>query len=115
LSPFEPQSVIQSAADILNLAEKELTAYARAVSELFGAEHARQAVEDWIEELELTEWSQGNTGHVWRHVTVAAAVRLANRTKFGAEEHEEERQISAATPNFAVENTISRMSEESEL
>jgi hypothetical protein len=39
----------QLASDFLILAEKELSAFIRAVDQLFGAEQARQSALDWIE------------------------------------------------------------------
>ena len=42
---------IQLASGLLILAGKELSAFIRAVDELFGAEQARKSALDWIEEL----------------------------------------------------------------
>jgi type IV secretory pathway TrbL component len=69
----------QFTAAVLPIAEKELAAFARAVTELFGAEQARRAVEDWMEELELSDWPTGSARPDCRQVTIAAAARLANR------------------------------------
>jgi hypothetical protein len=69
----------QFAAGVMPIAEKELAAFARAVTELFGAEQARRAVEDWIEELEFSDWPAGSALPHCRQVTIAAAARLANR------------------------------------
>ena len=69
----------QFTAGVLPIAEKELAAFARAVTELFGAEQARRAVEDWMEELELSDWPTGSVPPDCRQVTIAAAARLANR------------------------------------
>jgi len=69
----------QFTAGVLPIAEKELAAFARAVTELFGAEQARRAVEDWMEELELSDWPTGSAPPDCRNVTIAAAARLANR------------------------------------
>jgi len=78
---IESGTGIHFETDLLNRAEKELAAFARAVSEMFGPEHVHQSVEDWIEELELMDWPQSNSVPDWRHVTVAAAARLASRAK----------------------------------
>jgi hypothetical protein len=64
---------------VLTIAERELGAFARAVSELFGSEHGRQSVDDWINELKLMSWQAIETIPGWRRVTIAAAVRLARR------------------------------------
>jgi len=78
---IEPAVGVRIEADLLSLAEKELAAFARAVCEMFGPEHVRQSVQDWIEELELSDWPRDKHAPNWRHVTVAAASRLASRTK----------------------------------
>ena len=78
---IEPETGIRFEADLLNSAEKELAAFARAVCEMLGPDHGRRSVQDWIEELELLDWPQDKHAPNWRHVTVAAASRLASRTK----------------------------------
>ena len=65
--------------DQVRLAERELSAFIAAVSDLFGAEEARASVEDWLDELELIEISPRSTQRDWRTITIAASVRLANR------------------------------------
>jgi hypothetical protein len=64
-------------AELIVIAERELGAFIRAVSELFGPEQARLAAEDWIDELELMDTLPGPTK--WGSVTVAASARLARR------------------------------------
>ncbi len=39
-------------ADQINMAERELSAFIRAVAELFGPEQARLSAEDWLDESE---------------------------------------------------------------
>jgi hypothetical protein len=41
--------------DETHLAERELSAFIAAVTELFGPEQARTSTEDWLEELELMD------------------------------------------------------------
>ena len=57
----ETDRYIQLANDFLVLAEKELSAFIRAVQKLFGAEQARQSALDWIEELERMDWPSGDS------------------------------------------------------
>ena len=57
-------------------AERELGAFMKAVSELFGTEHARRAADDWLDELERLD-TLPETGRDFRAITIAAAVRLA--------------------------------------
>jgi hypothetical protein len=62
-----------------HLAERELSAFVGAVKELFGAEQAEAAAEDWLEEAELPDEPPRSTIRDWRSVTVAASARLARR------------------------------------
>jgi len=65
--------------DQIQLAERELSAFIAAVSELFGAEEARASAEDWLDESQLMDFSPRSTHRDWRTITIAASVRLANR------------------------------------
>jgi len=47
------------------IAERELAAFIRAVTELFGPEQARLAVEDWVDELGLMDTLPGPTRRDW--------------------------------------------------
>lgn len=71
---------------IVAMAEMELAAFAAAVKELFGPEHAQRSVEDWIEELELMDWPAEEAIPDWRQVTIAAAARLAGRSRIKSRE-----------------------------
>ena len=70
-------NLIQDCAAGNKSAERELGAFLAAVTELFGADRARHAAEDWLDELELQETFSGDID--WRPITVAAAIRLAQR------------------------------------
>ena len=69
----------QSMARLLASAERELSAFLAAVNELFDAELARQAADNWMEELEQTDWPSDAPAIDWRRVTIAAAARLGGR------------------------------------
>jgi hypothetical protein len=71
----------RSMVQLLASAERELFAFVTAVSELFGAEQAREAAEDWIKELVQADWSSEAPVIDWRRVTVATAARLVGRDK----------------------------------
>ena len=60
-------------------AESELGAFISAVSELFGADHAQRAADDWLAELERAELDStlAQARREFRAVTIAAAVRFA--------------------------------------
>ena len=66
----------RSMAQLLDSAERELSAFVTAVNQLFGAEQGRTAANNWIEELERTDWPSGASVIDWRKVTIAAAARL---------------------------------------
>ncbi len=70
-----------SMAQHLATAERELSAFVTAVHQLFGPEQARDAAENWMEELEQTDWISEVQGLDWRAVTIAAAARLVGRDK----------------------------------
>jgi hypothetical protein len=65
--------------DYLNMAERELSAFLRAVETLFGLDQAKLAAEDWLEAAEQVPGSNQPTNHDWRAVTIAASSRLAHR------------------------------------
>jgi len=65
--------------DQIKMAECELSAFIRAVTELFGPEQARLSTEDWLDESELIDSSLRAASRDWRAVTVAASARLADR------------------------------------
>jgi len=66
-------------AEQLHLAERELSAFLLAVTQLFGPEQARLSAEDWLEESDLIDAPPRSTSRDWRSVTIAASARLANR------------------------------------
>ena len=65
--------------DQVNMAERELSAFMLAVTELFGPEQARLSAEDWLDESEQMDSPQRATSRDWREVTVAASTRWASR------------------------------------
>jgi len=75
----ETERCNQLTSGFLILAEKELSAFIRAVHTLFGAEQARQSALDWIEELGRMDWPSGESFPDWRRATVGASAWLAAR------------------------------------
>lgn len=73
------QSFSNSTYAEMDRAERELSAFIGAVTELFGPEQARVSTEDWIEELTLIARPSRSKERKWRAVTIAATARLANR------------------------------------
>jgi hypothetical protein len=76
---FEEQFCDSTYADQIQLAERELSAFIRAVTQLFGSEEAKLSASDWLDESELMDCPPLSTSRNWRAVTIAAAARLANR------------------------------------
>ena len=65
-------------ADVMTTAEQELTAFFRAVVNLFGSELAELSADDWLNELMTTEALPSSTRE-WRGITLKASTRLAAR------------------------------------
>jgi hypothetical protein len=66
-------------AEQAHLAERELSAFLGAVTELYGPEQAKRSAEDWLDESELMDSPPRSESRDWRAVTIAASARLANR------------------------------------
>jgi hypothetical protein len=81
----QPESSTIS-GDLKVMAERELRAFVRAVTELFGSEQARLSAADWLDEFESA--NVPGTSRDWRPVTTAAASRLASRVNQGANHKE---------------------------
>jgi hypothetical protein len=89
-------------------AERELFAFVAAVDELFGPEQARHAADNWIEELEQTDWTSEAQAIDWRPVTIAAAARLVGRDKRSRSKSHEKGQsrISGTTRKIMRPNGL---------
>ena len=68
-----------SCADQMHMAERELSAFIRAVTQLYGSEAAKLATEDWLDESELMDSPPLLTERNWRAVTIAASARLTHQ------------------------------------
>ena len=64
--------------DLMTMANRELSAFFSAVTELFGAEQAETSAGDWLHEL-MAANDLPASARQWRTLTVRAAARLANR------------------------------------
>jgi hypothetical protein len=62
----------------LLMAERELSAFFKAATELFGVEEARISAEDWMRELLATE-ALPVSDREWRTITAKVTARLASR------------------------------------
>jgi len=67
-------------ADLATAAERELSAFFRAVTELFGMEQAELSAEDWLREFTIIDGVPETTREL-RRVTARASARLASRVQ----------------------------------
>ena len=65
-------------ADLMTMAERELSAFFNAVTQLFGSEQAELSSEDWLQELIEIDGLPAST-HEWRLITAKVSARLAGR------------------------------------
>jgi len=63
------------------MAEREFSAFIKAVKELHGPDQAQLSAADWLDESELMDIQSGSISRDWRAVTIAASTRLANRLR----------------------------------
>ena len=67
-------------ADLMTMAERELSAFFNAVTQLFDSEQAELSAEDWLQELiEIDELP--TSGPKWRSITAKVSTRLASRVR----------------------------------
>ena len=64
--------------NLMAMANRELSAFFTAVTELFGPEQAEQSAEDWLQAL-MASHDLPTSTRQWRTLTVTAAARLASR------------------------------------
>jgi hypothetical protein len=65
-------------ADFMTPAERELSAFFNAVTQLFGSEQAELSAEHWLQELNETEELPASARE-WRLITAKASTWLASR------------------------------------
>jgi len=64
---------------VVKLGERELAAFIRSVTELFGTEQARFATEDWLEAVTLLNCDSPQPSYSWRLVTISATTQFVLR------------------------------------
>jgi hypothetical protein len=64
--------------DLVTAAERELSAFFNAVTQLFGSEEAQLSAEDWLQELIEIDDLPASTRE-WRLITAKVSTRLAGR------------------------------------
>jgi hypothetical protein len=60
------------------MAERELSSFFNAITQLFGAEEAELSAEDWLQEVLEVDGLPASTRE-WRLITAKASTRLASR------------------------------------
>jgi hypothetical protein len=65
-------------ADLIAMAERELSAFFNAVTQSFGSEQAELSAEDWLQELIEIDGLPASTRE-WRLITAKVSTRLARR------------------------------------
>jgi hypothetical protein len=61
--------------DLMSMAERELSAFFTAVTQLFGSEQAARSAQDWLQELIEID-SLPASSREWRGITAKASARL---------------------------------------
>jgi len=64
--------------DLATMAERELSAFFNAITQLFGSEQAELSAEDWLRELIEID-GLPTSDREWRLITVKVSTRLASR------------------------------------
>jgi hypothetical protein len=78
LARYEPSKNPNPCPDLMMMAERELSAFFNAVTQLFGSEQAELSAEDWLHELIKIHKLPASTRE-WRLITAKASTRLASR------------------------------------
>jgi hypothetical protein len=64
--------------DLITMAERELSAFFNAITQLFGSEQAQLSAEDWLQELIKIDGLPASARE-WRLITAKVSTRLASR------------------------------------
>jgi len=73
-----PKNSDSPCADLVTMAERELSAFFKAVAQMVGSEQAELSAEDWLQELIEIDGLPASTRE-WRLITAKASTRLASR------------------------------------
>jgi hypothetical protein len=76
--PSENSSHSHPCPDLTTMAERELSAFFNAITQLFGPEQANLSAEDWLRELIEVDRLPASTRE-WRLLTAKASTGLASR------------------------------------
>jgi hypothetical protein len=86
-----PENSSPPCTDLMTMAERELSAFFKAVTRLFGSEQAELSAGDWLQELIEIDGLPASARD-WRLITAKVSTRLASRVS--ASSPSTERQIA---------------------
>ena len=95
-----PSNFISRCADLTNMAERELSAFFNAVTQLFGSEQAKLSAEDWLHELIEIDALPASAGE-WRSITAKVSTRLASRASASPS------SLSPSLPSCSLSTSLS--------
>jgi len=75
-----PKNSTHPCPDLMTMAERELSAFFNAVTQLFGSEQAKLSAEYWLQELIEIDGLPASTRE-WRWITEKVSTRLASRLR----------------------------------
>jgi hypothetical protein len=79
LARYKPsQNANSPCPDIMAMAERELSAFFNAITQLFGSEQAELSAEDWLRELIEIDGLPASARE-WRLITAKVSTRIASR------------------------------------
>jgi hypothetical protein len=78
LPRYKPSKNSDPCPDLMTMAERELSSFFNAITQLFGAEEAELSAEDWLQEVLEVDGLPASTRE-WRLITAKASTRLASR------------------------------------
>jgi hypothetical protein len=79
LARYKPSKNANSPCpDLVTMAERELSAFFHAITQLFGSEQARLSAEDWLRELIEIDGLPASARE-WRLFTAKVSTRIASR------------------------------------
>jgi len=81
LARYEPlKNSNHPCPDLATMAERELSAFFNAITQLLGSEQAKLSAEDWLHELIEIDGLPASTRE-WRSITAKVSTRLASRVR----------------------------------
>jgi hypothetical protein len=75
---YKSSSNFNPCPDLITMAERQLSAFFAAITQLFGAEQAELSAEDWLRELIETD-ALPSSAREWQSFTAKVSTRLASR------------------------------------